>query len=231
MVCLEKWDEMPAHKWEIDQAVEEGVIIHPSWGPLRIDAPTGSVRGIEFKRCTAVFDEQGRFNPRFDEDTTIYHEADTIILAIGQAMDTAFLNELGTLEVFRDRRIKADPVTGETTVKGFFAGGDVATGPKMAIDAIAQGQEAAESIIRYLEGMDLKEGRRASETKLVEDAPLYAKKGQSGNSSLTGTRENRLPGGLPDPYRGGGEEEAERCLNCRRCLDVRFAKNSASLRP
>ncbi len=167
---------MPAHKWEIDQAVEEGVIIHPSWGPLRIDAPTGSVRGIEFKRCTAVFDEQGRFNPRFDEDTTIYHEADTIIIAIGQAMDTAFLNELGTLEVFRDRRIKADPVTGETTVKGFFAGGDVATGPKMAIDAIAQGQEAAESIIRYLEGMDLKEGRRASETKHVEDAPPLCQK-------------------------------------------------------
>ena len=93
MACLETWDEMPAHKWEIDQAVEEGVVIHASWGPKRIVAPEGSVSGIEFKRCTRVFDEQGRFSPLYDDTTTITYEADTVILAIGQAMETQFLEE------------------------------------------------------------------------------------------------------------------------------------------
>ena len=225
MVCLEKWDEMPAHKWEIEQAIEEGVIIHPSWGPLRIDAPAGSVRGIEFKRCTAVFDSQGRFNPRYDEDTTIYHEADTVILAIGQAMDTAFLNELGTIEVFRDGRIKADPVTGETTAKGIFSGGDVVTGPKMAIDAIAQGKEAAESIIRYLEGQDLKEGRRASEAKLVEDVPPFMQKKARVVIQAMPVAERT---GFQEVYQTLTEEEAkreaERCLNCRRCLGCKICE-------
>ena len=112
------------------------------------------------------------FNPQYEEETTIYHEADTAIIAIGQAMDTAFLSELDDLEVFHDGRIKADPVTGETTVKGIFSGGDVVTGPKMAIDAIAQGKDAAESIIRYLEGRNLREGRRAIETKAAEMLPM-----------------------------------------------------------
>jgi heterodisulfide reductase subunit A-like polyferredoxin len=225
MVCLEKWDDMPAHKWEIEQAMEEGVIIHPSWGPLRVNAPEGKVQGIEFKRCTAVFDEKRRFSPQYDVDTTIYHEADTVILAIGQAMDTAFLNDAGDIEVFRDGRIKADPVTGETTVQGVFAGGDVVTGPKMAIDAVAQGQAASESIIRYLEGRDLKEGRRASEDKLVQDVPPFmAKKARVVIQTMPVADRT----GFQEVYQTLSEEEArqeaERCLNCRRCLGCKICE-------
>ena len=225
VVCLEKWDEIPAHKWEIGQAVEEGIIFHPSWGPLRFDVSHGHIKGIEFKRCTSVFDEYGRFNPQYDEETTIYHEADTAIIAIGQAMDTAFLSELDDLEVFHDGRIKADPVTGETTVKGIFSGGDVVTGPKMAIDAIAQGKDAAESIIRYLEGRNLREGRRAIETKLVEDVPTFMeKKARVAIQSLPVAERT----GFQEVYQTLTEEEAkreaERCLNCRRCLGCRICE-------
>ena len=94
MACLEKWDEMPAHTWEIDQAIQEGVKIHTSWGPRRILAEKGKLKGIEFKRCTAVFDEAGRFNPSYDDGTTLSFDADTVILAIGQAMDTGFLKDV-----------------------------------------------------------------------------------------------------------------------------------------
>ncbi len=219
MVCLEKWDEMPAHKWEIDQAVEEDVKIHTSWGPKQIEVKDGAVKGIEFRRCTAVFDENKRFNPSFDESDTIYYDADTVILAIGQAMDTGFLEDLPSLEILRDGRVKADPVSLETTAKGVFAGGDVVTGPKMAIDAIAQGKEAAASIMRFLEGKDLKKDRTAKEDKLVEDVPQFIEKKarvpipEVPVDQRKGFNEVYLPLNEQDAI-----EEAERCLNCRKCL-------------
>ncbi|HEY3277800.1 MAG TPA: FAD-dependent oxidoreductase [Syntrophorhabdaceae bacterium] len=225
MACLETWDQMPAHKWEVDQAVEEGVRVHTSWGPNEIQVKDGAVKGVEFRRCTDVFDEAGRFSPRFDESVTIAYDADTVILAIGQSMDTGFLKDLPGLEVLRDGRVKADPVSLETTVAGVFAGGDVVTGPKMAIDAIAQGKEASESIIRFLEGRNLKAGRRAKEDKLVEDIPSFIEK-----------RARVAIPSLPVPERSGFQEvfhpltaedarrEAERCLNCRKCLGCRICE-------
>jgi heterodisulfide reductase subunit A-like polyferredoxin len=219
MACLEKWDEMPAHRWEIDQAVEEGIKIHTTWGPKRILASGGKVSGIEFKRCSDVFDETGRFNPCYDEYTTRSFNADTVIFAIGQAMDTGFLKEAGGLELLRDGRIKADPVTLETTMQGIFAGGDVVTGPKMAIDAVHQGQVAAESIIRFLEGRDLKQGRFAVEDKLVEDVPDFIEKKAR---VVVHELSSNLRNGFDEVYLALSEEdaveEAKRCLNCRKCL-------------
>ncbi len=219
MVCLERWDEMPAHSWEVDQAVEEGVKVHASWGPKRIEAKAGAVKSIEFRRCTSVFDEMKRFNPRYDDTNTISYDADTVILAIGQAMDTGFLKELEGLEILRDGRLKADSVSLETTVKGVFAGGDAVTGPKMAIDAIAQGQKAAESIIRFLEGRDLKEGRRAVEDKLVEDIPPFIEKRARVAIPATPVGERS---DFREVYRNLTEDnaraKAERSSNCRKCL-------------
>jgi len=225
MVCLEKWDEMPAHKWEVDQAVEEGVKVHTSWGPKRIETKDGAVKGIEFRRCTSVFDEMRRFSPRFDETMTISYDADTVMLAIGQAMDTSFLKDVPGLEILKDGRIKADPVTLETTAESVFAGGDVVTGPKMAIDAIAQGKEAAESIIRYLEGRDLKEGRRAKEDELVTDIPPFIeKKARVAIPSIPVSERS----GFKEVYQALTEEEArqeaERCLNCRKCLGCKICE-------
>ncbi|MCX5804113.1 MAG: FAD-dependent oxidoreductase, partial [Proteobacteria bacterium] len=227
MACLETWEEMPAHTWEINQAIEEGVKIHTSWGPKGILADNGKVRGIEFKRCTAVFDEKGRFNPCYDDGTTISFDADTVILAIGQAMDTDFLKDTEGMELklLPDGRIRVDSVTLETSIQGVFAGGDVATGPKLAIDAIHQGQEAAESIKRFLEEKDLKEGRQAKEDKLVEDVPSFIEKKAR---VLIPERPADQRKGFDEVYltldEKEAKEEAERCLNCRRCLGCKICE-------
>jgi len=226
MACLESWDEMPAHKWEVRQALEEGITIHTSWGPKEIMlSDEGCAAGIDCKRCISVFDESGRFNPCYEDSTTKRFMADTVILAIGQAIDTDFLAGIQAIERYPDGRIKSDPVTLQTSAEGIFAGGDAATGPKMAIDAIAQGKEAAESIRRYLEGRDLREGRLAREDTLVEDVPGgIAKKARVAIPSIP-VEERK---GFHEVYLALNEkeamEEAKRCLSCRRCLGCRICE-------
>ncbi|OQC48516.1 MAG: Glutamate synthase (NADPH) small chain [Deltaproteobacteria bacterium ADurb.Bin026] len=219
MVCLERQHEMPAHKWEINQAVEEGIKIHNTWGTKRIITEEGAVSGMECKRCIEVFDSEGRFHPCYDESITHVFKADTIIIAIGQAMDTDFLKYKGGTELFEDGRIKVDPVTLETSIKGVFAGGDAVTGPKTAIDAIHQGQVAAESILRFFEGKDLRAGRLAKEDNLVEDIPQFIEKKARVAIPETPVDERM---GFGEVYRCISEteaiEEAKRCLSCRKCL-------------
>ena len=129
------------------------------------------------------------------------------------------------MEILRDGRIKVDPVTLETTLQGVFAGGDGVTGPKIAIDAIHQGQEAAESIKRFLEGKDIKEGRRAEEDKLVEDVPEFIEKKARVLIPEVPVRERK---GFEEVYLPLSEEaameEAKRCLNCRKCLGCRICE-------
>jgi formate dehydrogenase beta subunit len=148
--CLECRDEMPANEWEIEEAVEEGVILHPSWGPQKIISDDGQARGVELVCCTSVFDEQGRFNPSFDESETTSLEADTVILAIGQASDLSLLEDTA-VEVQRGL-IRANEETLETGLQGVFAGGEVVCGPSMVIDAIQMGRRVAISIDEYLGG-------------------------------------------------------------------------------
>ena len=88
--------------------------------------------GIEFKRCTSVFDAKGIFNPKFDEKDLSTLEADTVIVAIGQAADLSFTEKQG-IPVNSDGRLLADPMTLETPVEGVFAGGDVHHGPKSVV--------------------------------------------------------------------------------------------------
>ena len=141
---------MPAGNWEIEQAREEGAKILARWAPKRIITQAGKVTGIELMRCVSVFDREGRFNPSYNERITKTLEADTIIVAIGQAPEVAFLKALEGIEMAQGGWVKADPETLETSIPGIFAGGDVVAGPRMAIDAIADGKKAAASIDRYL---------------------------------------------------------------------------------
>jgi NADPH-dependent glutamate synthase beta subunit-like oxidoreductase len=156
LACLESRDEMPANPWEIEQACEEGVEMLYSWGPDKITANDGNVTGIELVRCTSVFDDAGNFCPYFD-DTKKSIEADQVILAIGQASETAFcrdfcfLDDQGSLPV-HNGLITIDNATQETEMKGVFAGGDAANGPATVIEAIAAGRRAAISIDAYLGG-------------------------------------------------------------------------------
>jgi NADPH-dependent glutamate synthase beta subunit-like oxidoreductase len=155
--CLETREEMPALPEEIESALEEGITLSCSCGPKRILTENGKVTGVEFVRCTSVFDKEGRFCPCYDEDTVTSIEADTVILAVGQTPDTSALSE--EIKTTRRGTIDVDPDSLATNLPGVFAGGDVVSGPARFVDAIAAGQKAAISIERYLEGADLKMGR------------------------------------------------------------------------
>lgn len=151
IACLESRAEMPAFESEIEQVCEEGVVLHPSWGPKKI-LGNGKVSGVELLRCTRVFDEQGRFNPSFDSSVTTALEADTVILAIGQSTDFSFLDENGTQLKTERGTIRVDEASLTTALPWLFAGGEVVSGPSSVIQAIAAGRKAAAAIDRYLGG-------------------------------------------------------------------------------
>jgi formate dehydrogenase beta subunit len=152
LVCLEDWQEMPATREEIHDALEERVQIHTRRGPHRIVARNGKVTGLETVACTSVFDADGRFNPRFAPGTEETLDADTIVMAIGQTSDLTWVRPEDGIELTPRNTIKVDPETLATTAPGIYAGGDVSFGPRNAIDAIANGKKAAQSIHTYLSG-------------------------------------------------------------------------------
>ncbi|MGB2815487.1 MAG: FAD-dependent oxidoreductase [Dehalococcoidales bacterium] len=220
-ICLESAEEMPAHAWEIEEAVEEGVKIMNSWGPTEIIEKNGNAGGVNFKKCTAVFDGEGKFSPAFDENVTTSVGGDTVIIAIGQATDLSVLPEDTGIKTTRGGWLIADPLTLATDEAGIFAGGDGVTGPKSAVEAIKHGHEAAISIDRYLNKLDLKEGREAK-----EDEPAPLPEGKHEKKARLDTKyielEKRLSGF--DEIVGTFTEEeavkeAERCLDCGLCSE------------
>ena len=149
LFCVEAREEMPAHPFEIALAEEEGIIIHNRWAPAKI-LGADKVTGLKVKRCLAAFDQAGKFNPSYDEETTEKVNADTVILAIGQTPDLDFA---GKAQVKLEGSRVAVCERGRcTNVPGIFAGGDVVTGPASIISAIAQGRQAAEAIDKFLGG-------------------------------------------------------------------------------
>ncbi len=160
MFCLEERESMPALKDEVHEALEEGVMIHNSYGPKRILVKDGKAYGVEFMKCIRTFDETGKFNPLFDENNCMTVKADTILLSVGQKIHWGTLFEGLDVEIHPNQTIKVDPQTLQSSVKDIFAGGDAATGPKYAIHAIAHGKEAAISIHRFVNrGQSLVFGR------------------------------------------------------------------------
>ena len=160
MYCLESRIEMPALEEEIEEAVEEDIIINNSWGPKRIVTENGRVVGVEFKKCTSVFDKDGRFSPKYNEDEVKLVNADYVLISVGQSIDWGNLIEGSKIELNPNKTIKADSFTYQTGEPDIFAGGDSYTGPKFAIDAIAAGKEGAISIHRFVQpGQSLVNGR------------------------------------------------------------------------
>ncbi len=223
MVCLEARHEMPAFAWDIAEAEEEGVRIHNSWGPVRIAGEAGRVTGVEFKRCTAVFDAQRRFNPTYDESITTAMAGDSVILAIGQAADVGVL--AGSAVAHDRGRLSLDAVTQATSEAGVFACGDLITGPSSAVQAMASGHAAARSIHAYL-----------SEEQLPDFIPLHPER----KGELTALGRSRLKAGVPravtqvqppearlrgfEEVEAGVDEaaaraEALRCLACGGCSE------------
>ena len=150
MFCLEQREHMPASKEEIAEALEEGIELNCGWGPKEVLEENGKVTGVVFKKCTRVLDTQGRFSPEYDEEQTITVPCKHVIFSVGQAIEWG--NMLDNLDLKRrpNGGALADKLTYQTSEPDIFVGGDVYTGPRFAIDAIAAGREGAISLHRYV---------------------------------------------------------------------------------
>jgi len=172
VVSLESMEEMPATPEEIAEAREEGITFHSRRGPSRVLGADGRVTGLETIECASVFDENHRFNPTFVPGTELAMAADSVILAIGQTSDLSFIRVEDGIETTPRGTIRVDTDTLATTAPGVFAGGDVAFGPRIAIQAIADGRKAASSIHAWLRGEPV---RTEPVEILIERLPGYTR--------------------------------------------------------
>lgn len=221
LFCLEARDEMPAWEKEIEEAIEEGITINPSWGPKQLLQMKEKVVGVKFVHCASVFDEQGIFNPTFDEFTTQIVEADSVIIAIGQAPDLSFLSEDSQLERALWGALKIDENNLATNIPGIFAGGDFTTGPTYAIRAIASGRRAAIAINKYLLGEKGRIEITDEKTKMeVVSTFAQEEEGTEGKPrvSVKHERPEERIKDFREVEKGLSEEEArfesKRCLRC-----------------
>ena len=151
MFCLEPRDKMPASEEEIEGAAADGVALDCGWGPKEIRVENGKVTGVVFKKCVSVWDAEGRFNPTYDENDTMTVDCDRVFLSIGQSIVWGDLLKGSRVKLGRGQGAEADRLTYQTAQPDIFVGGDVYTGPKFAIDAIAAGKEAAVSLHRFVQ--------------------------------------------------------------------------------
>jgi len=210
--------EMPAHPWEFAEAMEEGVIFHPDLGPAGIEISGGKVTGIAFHPRIEGSGLTRQSEPKFDESKTVVMAADTIIAAIGQAIDSAGLG----VATGKSGRIAANKGTLATSVAGIFAGGDAVLGPSSIADAMGQGHTAADAIDAFLRG--------AQQAPAQPDAAGAA---PARNPKPAAAREDRVAmalADLPTRKRGFTEinrgytaaqavAEAQRCLACGLCSE------------
>jgi NADPH-dependent glutamate synthase beta subunit-like oxidoreductase len=213
LVSLEKREEMPAFRWSVAEAEEEGIDIQNGWGPMRFRMEGKKLAGVGFKKCVAVCDSQGIFSPSYDEKTTLDLPADTVILAVGQKADRGMLAP----SLYSPEGVRCHPLTLQTTQTKIFCAGDFLRGPKTLVEAMAQGKEAALSIQRLLQEEDLEYGRVNPTIYELQFEP---------DLSRAKTRQRVAMPALPVPQRKGFEEvakgysreealaEAERCLDC-----------------
>ncbi len=227
LICLETPEEMPASAWEVEETEHEGIDIVHRWGVKEINTAGGKVKGLTLKAVARVFDAQGRFAPTYFEDQTTTRDADVVIMAIGQKTNLKFITEADGIKLTPRGLIETDPETKATSRAGVFAGGDVETGPWIAIGAVAAGREAAESIDRFLSGKDLKAGRD------LPIRPIPKEEGRWNRIPADIRKKPRAPmetlpvaewiKGFKEINLGYAEEqaveEAARCVNCGVCSE------------
>jgi NADPH-dependent glutamate synthase beta subunit-like oxidoreductase len=166
MIALEDWDELPASEFELEDAFEEGIQIFPRIGPNRIVGEEGKVTGLEVIAVETVFDEQGRFNPKFKPGTEEVWDCDTLILAIGQEADLGALGGADDVRLSPRGLVEINQATGQTSAPDVFAGGDVAYGPRLIIDAVKHGHQAALGIEQFFQDKPLKVETKVEWTEL-----------------------------------------------------------------
>lgn len=145
VISLESEEELPASPFELEEAIEENISFIHRRGPARIVVDEGQVTGLETIGVLSVFDDKGRFAPQYDTDDVMNLDADTVILAIGQAVDVAALGDHGP-ELTPFKTIAVDTDSLQTSSDYVWSGGDAAHGPRSLIEAIADGRKVAADI-------------------------------------------------------------------------------------
>lgn len=219
MFCLESAETMPAAKDEVEEAKEEGIQVNNGWGPKEILTENGKVTGIVFKRCTAVLDAEGRFNPQYDENDTRTVPCENVLLSIGQSIVWGELLAGTKVEFNRNGTAKADPVTFQTAEPDIFVGGDVYTGPRFAIDAIAAGKEGSVSIHRFVhKGHSLTLGRNLRHFIELNKDDIQVETFDNAKRQIPGKKAGVAKETFADLRSTFTEEqvkaEANRCLGC-----------------
>jgi NADH-quinone oxidoreductase subunit F len=220
MVSLEKRREMPASPHEIENAVAEGVRLHPGWGPIRIEQDGEAI----FQFCEQVHDEHGQFDPKFDAARLLTLEADHVILATGQGTDLRILDDSAVENTHGF--ILTDPASLMTKVPGVFAGGDVEHGPRTAVEAVRSGKIAAHAIDAWLREADLDQSTGTA-VRRDDVLPLHVVAGDRTHLPRAVMPERRveevlgqgnyvqIEEGLTDAM---AHDEARRCLRCDICI-------------
>ena len=221
LYCLESYDEMPMGEEDQAYCKEDGITIHDGWGQTEIlTTKDGRCKGIKFRKCTSVKNDEGRFDPKFDDSITEEAKCSTVLFCIGQRPDWGKLLTGVNVELTERGFVKADPLTYQTSEPDIFAGGDIYTGQKFCIDAIAAGKEASISINRFVwPGHSLTIGRDVRNYHALDKSDLdwnriswdnikrqipkvdASKVGTKRNESLTFTEEQL-------------KAETARCLGC-----------------
>ena len=216
MLSLETEDIMPASKEERREAREDGVVIEPGWGPKEVVVSDGRTSGIVFKKCVSVFDDSHRFAPKYDEGDLKELKADMVIFAIGQTVQMKDLLKGTAVEFHRGVYPVADTLTLQTAEKDIFVGGDCLTGPKFAIDAIATGKEAAESLHRFVQNGHMTIGRNRRDFIELDKGNIKVESYDNSSRQVEGTADNVKP--FAEYHMTFTEEqvrkETSRCLSC-----------------
>ena len=216
LACLESEDTMPAGQEEVARAKEEGVEIMPSWGLSKVISENGKVKGMELKKCLAVTDAEGHFNPTYDENEKIVVHAENILMAVGQQVDLSFLDEKYQLQLTSRGLIDVEEDTQMTSRKGVFAAGDATTGPSTVIQCIANGHKAARGINNYL---GVPEPHTCVGKQIKLPFLTYDEKGiqESKSLKLSEIPKEQRNLDLEDeiaPIMEEAAKEATRCMNC-----------------
>lgn len=220
MFCLESREIMPASEEEITEAQEEGITLNCGWGSKEILTENGKVKGIVFKKCLSVFDENKRFAPKFDEAVTMTVPCERVFLSIGQSIVWGNLLEGSKVELGRGNGAVADKVTYQTAEPDIFVGGDVYTGPKFAIDAIAAGKEGAISIHRFVQPhSSLTIGRNRRQFIELDKSNIQIEEYDNSSRQIPGVRKDiDAHKSFRDAKEAFTEEqvkkETARCLGC-----------------
>ncbi len=236
MISLESWEELPASKFEVEEALEEGITIHPRIGPNRIIGQGGKVTGLEVIEVASVFDENRRFNPKFKPGTEQVWACDSVILAIGQSADLAALGGADDVRLSPRGLVEINQATGQTSAPDVFAGGDVAYGPRLIINAVRDGHLAALGIEQHIQGRALDTAVATEWTELPEHTmhPGWTKQSRIKPQSLPVERRTGISvvelGYTVDEATVQGQRclecsvntvfDGTKCILCNACVDV-----------